>query len=143
LARTFICSMSPWILAACFSQATAGKIMVASGGVLAGVGVLNAAGAFGGDCQNDPSGQLSCRSSGKPDDGSMAAIGIGSAVAATGAVLWALSSTKAEAHPVASPKPSPVANLPVVQSAQSHEVDPAVTRYAARSNAIQQQSTRP
>jgi hypothetical protein len=120
-ARAVLCSLLPWFLAACMSQATAGKIMVASGGVLVGLGALNAAGAFGGSCENDPAGQTSCGSSGTPDGGSMATIGVGAAVAATGAVLWALSPKNAAPHPAPS-SASHVVPQPTVQSARGYDV---------------------
>jgi hypothetical protein len=98
----------------CVSQATTGKIMAGTGAALIGVGALNMAGVFGGDCQEDRAvGQTSCRSSGSSDMDAAATFGIGGALLATGAVLWALS-PRAEkrpvarlAQPAAAPPPNP------------------------------------
>jgi hypothetical protein len=116
-----------YLLSACISQATAGKVLTGTGGVLALVGVLDYAGAFGGDCREDASGQTSCPASGQSDKASaVGAIALGAAVAATGVTLWALSGTSAEPR-----RSSPVLQTPqrAAEPVDASLDDPATGRY--------------
>ena len=117
--------LSGCLLIACVSQATAGKIMTGTGGVLLFVGALDLAGAFGGDCRdNGDQAVTSCRASGDRDR-SEAVISLvtGSALVTAGVLLWTLTSeTSAPApQPTAAhaeaPRPPPPAQGPVDEAA--------------------------
>ena len=123
-----------WILSAglftsCVSQATAGKIMTGSGGVLMVVGALDLAGAFGGDCQDhgDPA-VTSCRASGDRDQSEgVISLLTGSALVTAGVLLWTLSS---ESSAPTSPPTTVRAEAPRPQrSAAEGLVDEAALRF--------------
>jgi hypothetical protein len=116
------------LLSGCISQASAGKVLTGIGGVLVFVGVLDYAGAFGGDCREDASGQMSCPASGHSDKTAAGgAVAVGAVVAATGAALWAFSGASPE------PKRNSSTNNQITQrGAEPPEAsldDPTINRY--------------